>query len=95
MAKLTLLSDQIAVQRISEEERASGILLPGTVKKERPQIGIVKFVGPGKLLKDGSRTPMDVKVGDTVIFGGWSDATKIEDEEYYFISIDDVKAIIQ
>ena len=90
MAKMKLLGDMVAVQIMSpEKETESGILLPGTVKKERPQEGIVKFVGPGK-----KEEKMEVKVGDRVIFGGWADPMKIDGEEFYFISQSDVKAIV-
>ena len=94
MTKLKLLNDQIAVQVITETKSPSGIVLPGTVKKERPQEGIVRYVGEGKLKEDGKRIKMTVKVGDKIIFGGWAEITKVGNEEYYFISQDDVKAII-
>jgi len=89
--KLKLLADNIAVQKSEESENKSGIILPSTAKKEeRPKEGIVKFVGPGTKEK-----PMTVKPGDHVVYGGWSDVTEIENEEFYFISVDDVKAIIE
>lgn len=91
MAKLQLLGDMIAVQTLPQEkETEGGILLPGTAKKERAQEGVVKFIGPGK--KD---EPMQIKIGDKVIFGGWADPMKIEGEEFYFISQSDVKAIVR
>ncbi len=87
---MKLLGDMVAVQTLPHAEKTeSGILLPGTVKKERPQEGVVKFVGPGK--KDEG---MEVKVGDKVIFGGWADPTKVDGEDFYFISQSDIKAII-
>ncbi len=91
MANMKLLADMVAVQTLPhQKETESGILLPGNVKKERPQEGVVKFVGPGK--KD---EPMMVKVGDRVVFGGWAEPMKIEGEEYYFISQSDIKAVIE
>jgi len=66
------LDDRILVQRLqSEEKTAGGILLPDTAK-EKPQKGKVKAVGPGKVKKDGTRAPMQVKVGDTILFTSWA-----------------------
>lgn len=90
MAKLKLLGDHVAVQVEEKKELESGILLPGTAKKERPQTGVVKFVGPGTEEKT-----MELKVGDRVVFAGWTDPITVENEEYYFISQDDIKAVIQ
>ena len=70
--KLQPLDDRILVQRLqSEEKTAGGILLPDTAKN-KPQKGKVPAVGPGKLKKDGGRAPMQVKVGDTVLFTTWA-----------------------
>jgi chaperonin GroES len=70
---LTPIADRIIVRReVSDEKTAGGILLPDTAKK-KPQRGTILAVGPGKLnLKDGSRMPMTLKVGDTVLFTSWA-----------------------
>ena len=70
--KLQPLGDRIVVKRLaSEEKTAGGILLPDTAKN-KPQRGKVLAVGPGKQLKDGTRRPLQVKVGDTVLFTTWA-----------------------
>ena len=66
------LGDRIVVRRFEAEEKTTGgILLPDTAKN-KPQRGEVLAVGPGKLLKDGTRRPLQVKAGDTVLFTNWA-----------------------
>ena len=66
------LDDRILVERIAAEEKTSGgILLPDTAKN-KPQVGKVVAVGPGKVKKDGGRAPLQVKVGDKVYFTSWA-----------------------
>ncbi len=66
------IGDRVIVERFPAEEKTSGgILLPDTAKN-KPQKGKVLEVGPGKLLKDGSRKPMQVKPGDVVLFTSWA-----------------------
>src|ERR671939_480813 len=70
--KIRPLGDRIVVRRLeSEEKTPGGILLPDTAKK-KPQRGRVLAVGPGKMLKDGTRRPLQVKEGDTVLFTSWA-----------------------
>jgi chaperonin GroES len=70
--KIKPLGDRIVVQRSeSEEKTAGGILLPDNAKN-KPQKGKVLAVGPGRLLKDGTRRPLQVKVGDKVVFTTWA-----------------------
>ena len=70
--KVKPLGDRIVVQRFEAEDKTSGgILLPDTAKN-KPQKGKVLSVGPGKMLKDGSRRPLQVKVGDTILFTSWA-----------------------
>jgi chaperonin GroES len=70
--KVKPLGDRIIVRRFEAEEKtAGGILLPDTAKN-KPQRGKVEAVGPGRLLKDGSRRSPQVKVGDTVLFTAWA-----------------------
>lgn len=90
------LSDRLVVKPLTKEEvTASGIILPDTVEKERPEQGEVVAAGPGRLLENGSTAPMHVKVGDKVVFKKYSpDEVKVEDEEYLVISEADVLAVI-
>jgi len=70
--KVTPIADRIVVQRQEAEEKtAGGIILPDKAKN-KPQKGKVLAVGPGKLLKDGTRRPLEVKEGDTVLFTTWA-----------------------
>jgi chaperonin GroES len=91
------LNDHVILRKLSEEEKSrSGILLPQTVDKERPERGEVVSVGPGKLMENGSRAPVDVKPGDKVMFKKYSpDEVKIEKEEYLVIRMEDIVAIIE
>ncbi len=93
---LTPLGDRIVVQPAEKEEKklASGIIIPESADKEKPSKGKVVAVGPGKF-EDGARTPMTVKVGDTVLFSKYGyDEVKVEGEEYYILSESGVLAII-
>ncbi len=94
--KLQPLSDNIVVLPQKQEEKTkSGIILPDSISKEKPQIGEVISVGPGKLLQDGKRQQMQVKKGDKVLFSKYSpQEIKIDDKEYYILREDDVLAII-
>ena len=66
------LGDRVVIRRHEEEARTGGgIILPDTAKK-KPQKGTVLAVGPGKLLKDGTRRPLQVKKGDVVLFTNWA-----------------------
>jgi chaperonin GroES len=70
--KIRPLGDRIVVERFTAEEKSSGgIFLPDTAKN-KPQKGKVLAVGPGTLLKDGSRRELQVKVGDVVLFTSWA-----------------------
>ncbi len=70
--KIRPLSDRVVVRRQRPEEKtAGGILLPDTAKN-KPQRGTVLAVGQGRLLKDGTRRPLQVKEGDTVLFTTWA-----------------------
>ena len=90
------LGDHVVVKPAAQEEvTKSGIVLPDTVDKERPEKGEVMAIGPGKLLDNGQRAPLGVKVGDIVMFKKYSpDEIKIEDKEYLVISEGDILAII-
>jgi chaperonin GroES len=88
------LEDRIAVLPGEEEQAtASGIVIPDTAK-EKPQEGEVMAVGPGRF-EDGQRVPMDVKVGDKVIYSKYGGTeVKVEAEEYLILSARDVLAVI-
>ncbi len=90
------LHDRILVKRIEEQEvKKGGIIIPDTAK-EKPQEGEVVAVGEGRRLESGERQPMDVKVGDLVLFGKYSGTdVMIDDEEYLILREEDVFAIIE
>lgn len=94
--KIKPIHTNVVVKPVYEDEvTASGIVLPDTVDKEKPEKGEVVAVGDGKLLDDGKRAPMSVKVGDTVMFKKYSpDEIKVDGEEYLVIQEGDILAII-
>ena len=89
------LGDRIIVKATSAEEvTKGGIVLPDTAQ-EKPQEGEVIAVGPGKVLDSGKMMPMDVKVGDKIIFAKYGGTeVKVGDEEYIILRQDDVLAIL-
>lgn len=81
---------------IEDEITKAGIVLPDTVDKEKPEKGEVVAVGPGKLLENGQRAAMSVKVGDKVMFKKYSpDEIKVDKEEYLVINENDIIAILE
>jgi chaperonin GroES len=88
------LDDRIVVQPTEEEETTvSGIVIPDTAK-EKPQEGKVVAVGPGRF-EDGKRVPIDVKVGDTVLYSKYGGTeVKVKGDEYLVLSARDVLAIV-
>jgi chaperonin GroES len=94
--KVRPLHDRIIVQRIEEDEqRVGGIIIPDTAK-EKPQQGKVIAVGKGRLEKDGKVTPLDVKTGDTVLFGKYAgQEIKIDGGEYLIIREEEVLGVIE
>jgi chaperonin GroES len=90
------LEDRILVQaNEAEQTTASGIVIPDTAK-EKPQEGTVLAVGPGRIDDNGNRVPLDVKVGDTVIYSKYGGTEiKYSGEEYLVLSARDVLAIIE
>jgi chaperonin GroES len=95
MAKVRPLHDRIIVQRIEEsEQKVGGIIIPDTAK-EKPQQGKVIAVGQGKVKDDGTRQPLDVKAGDTILFGKYSgQEIKIDGEENLIMREDEVLAVL-
>jgi len=88
------LHDRVLVQPLdSEEKTAGGIIIPDTAK-EKPSEGKVVAVGPGARTEDGKLLPMDVKVGDLVLFGKWSGTeVKIDGIEYSIMKESDIMGI--
>jgi len=90
------LEDRILVQPLeAEQTTASGLVIPDTAK-EKPQEGTVIAVGPGRFDDNGNRVPLDVKVGDTVIYSKYGGTeVKYAGEEYLVLSARDVLAVIE
>ena len=88
------LHDRILVQRLDEgEQKIGGIIIPDTAK-EKPQQGKVIAAGNGKSKDDGKRIPLDVKAGDTILFGKYSgQEIKLDGQEYLIMKEDEVLAI--
>lgn len=97
MAKLRPLGDHVIVKPLSDDAvTKSGIVLPDTVNKEKPEKGEVIAIGPGKLLDNGQRATPSVKVGEKVVFKKYSpDEVKIDGQEYLVISEGDIMAILE
>lgn len=101
-ATIKPLADRVVVRALTEAEAGtaspSGIIIPDTVRgdKEKGEQGVVVATGPGKWDEDGEkRIPMDVKVGDRVLYSSWREKVKIDGEEYSVISESDVMAVIE
>jgi chaperonin GroES len=93
--KVRPLHDRLLVRRIEEKETAKGgIIIPDTAK-EKPQKGEVLAVGNGKILENGTKIALEVKVGDKILFGKYSGTEiKIEGEDVLIFREDDVLAIL-
>ena len=89
------LHDRIIVRRIEEgEQKVGGIIIPDSAK-EKPQQGKVIAVGLGKVKEDNSRQPLDVKEGDTILFGKYSgQEIKVDGEDYLIMREDEVLAVL-
>jgi chaperonin GroES len=94
--KVRPLHDRIIVKRIEEgEQKVGGIIIPDTAK-EKPQQGKVIAAGTGKVKDDGKRTPLDVKEGDTILFGKYSgQEIKIDGDEHLIMREDEVLAVLE
>ena len=91
------LHDRVVVRRKEEEQTsAGGIVLPGSAK-EKPNQGEVIAVGNGRILDNGDVRPVDVKVGDVVVFGKYagSDTIEVNGEELVILSESDIKAVVE
>src|SRR5437660_11954142 len=89
------LGDRVVLKPVDKEERTkSGIVIPDTAK-EKPQEGIVEAVGTGRLLDSGTKVPMELKVGDKVLYAKYAgNEFKVDDVEYLIISEKDVLAVV-
>ena len=92
--KFRPLHDRVLIKVLDSEEKTSGgIIIPDTAK-EKPQEGEVVAVGPGAINDGGKLTPMDVKVGDIVLFGKWSGTeVKIDGKEYSIMKESDIMGV--
>ena len=90
------LHDRVLVRRVEEETvSAGGIVLPGSAA-EKPNRGEILAAGHGKILENGDVRPMDVKVGDTVLFGQYSGtAVKVDGEELIMMREEDIMGVIE
>ena len=95
MTKVRPLHDRLIVRRIEEKETVKGgIIIPDTAK-EKPQEGEVLAVGNGKLLDNGTKVALDVKVGDKILFGKYTGTDiKIDDKEVLILREDEVLAVL-
>jgi len=90
------LADRVLVKALeSEEKTKGGIVLPDTAK-EKPQKGEIVAVGTGKILEDGTKKNLEVKIGDKILYGKYAGTeVKVEDEEYLILREDDILAIVK
>ncbi len=91
------LEDRVLIEPISQEEKTkSGIVLPDTIDKEKPEQGKVISVGPGRINSNGNRIPMEIKKGDIVLFTKYGpNEIKINNKEYLIAKEEDILAIIK
>jgi chaperonin GroES len=89
------LGDRVVIKpKKAEEKTKSGIVLPATASKDRPIMGEVVAVGVGKLSEKGDRVPLEVKVGDSVIYSEYAGTQfKLEEQEYLILREEDILAI--
>ena len=91
--KIRPLHDRVVVRRLEEERKtASGIVIPDTAA-EKPDQGEVIAIGNGKILEDGKTRPLDVKVGDRVLFGKYS-GHKVKGEEFLVMREEDIMGVV-
>jgi len=95
MASIRPLHDRVVLKRIEEKEQVrGGIIIPDSAK-EKPQEGEVVAVGSGKPRENGERTPLDVKVGDRVLFGKYSGTEiKVDDQELLIVKEDEILGVV-
>jgi len=91
------LGDRVLVKAlVAETKTKSGIIIPDTASKERPEQGVVVAVGEGRITDDGKVIAPKVKVGDTIVFSKYQlDEIKIEGEECYVLNVPNILAIVR
>jgi chaperonin GroES len=96
MAMLRPLHDRVVIRRTEENDQiVGGLYIPDTAR-EKPQQGEVIAVGDGRILEDGTRVPVDLRVGDQVLFGKYSGTeVKIDDEEYLIMREGDIFGVVE
>jgi chaperonin GroES len=94
--KFRPLHDRVVVRRLEGDEKSKGgIIIPETAK-EKPQEGKVVAVGPGAWDESGKRTPLDVKAGDSILFGKWSGSEiKIDGQEFLIMKESDILGVLE
>lgn len=95
--KIRPLHDRVVVKRLEEnlEKTKGGIIIPDTAK-EKPQQGKVIAIGKGKMNEDGKVTPLDVKVGDTILFGKYSGSEiKVDGDEHLIMREEDILGVVE
>ena len=90
------LQDRLLVQRVEVgEQKKGGIIIPDTAK-EKPMEGKVMAIGGGKVREDGTKAPMDLKIGDRILFGKYAGTEiKLDDQEYLIMREDDVLGVLE
>jgi chaperonin GroES len=98
-SKIIPLNDRILIKPFSVDEMnttASGIIIPDTVSKEKPEQGTVIAVGEGRWAEGGKRLPMSIKVGDKVVFSRYGyEEVKLDGVEYYILKEENILAVIR
>src|SRR5439155_26929065 len=94
--KVRPLHDRVIIERIDEgEQKVGGIIIPDTAK-EKPQQGKIIAAGKGKIEKDGKVTPLDVKAGDTILFGKYAgQEIKVDGNEYLIMREEEILGVIE
>ena len=94
--KIQPLADRLVVQALEEVQQTKGGLYIPDTAKEKPMQGKIVAAGPGKLSEEGTRVPLDVKVGDTVLYGKYSGTeVSVDGEDYLILRESDVLAVIR
>ena len=95
--KIRPLHDRVIVKRLEEDRTtASGIVIPASVEGEKPDQGVIKAIGNGKILEDGSSRKLDVKVGNKVLFGKYAgQSVKVDGEELLVMREEDIMGIVE
>lgn len=90
------LADRVVAQAVIEKKSASGFILPDTAKKDRPERAVVVAVGKGKMNDAGKYIPLEVKVGDMIVFTKYGpEQLTVDNQEYFILREDQILAIIK